>query len=296
MERAVEDGLHPMPDHNPYTDLPQAYQPEKNPEWAPEVANRDSEKHAPVEPVDFDDVSVCGRNDGEKIQPTNEKRILGMKRKTAIVSGVVILVAIIAIAIGVGVGVGVSGSDANGRAQSITSSNSTSSSAISSSSSPGTQYISNNSILSTSTMSQVASATSSRVVQTSGFSGMAEVLCPAINNTDVTIGNSKFEIRCGVHWPNNSPAENNNGTVQPVGSNGLAAYTLNECLQMCIDYNTNQTNPNPNQNGSGCLAVTFNANLTDSFSKYSQNCFLKDRPGIYDEAMYSTESAVLINT
>lgn len=304
MASKYEDGLHPV-EQGDYFNLPQVYHPEdsaievyqpaKGAENAPQAYSDEkatlgakvTDDHSAPEvvghPPDYDDHSAA--TDEKPAGTLAARRLLGMKRKTALMAGIVALIAMIAIAVGVGAGVGVSQHNKSIQAQAAQASSASSTSSS----------IPVNTATPTLTTTQVPSSTSSYPIQTSGFTGMAQVLCPSINNTDVSVGNSTFQVRCAVHWPNGSPAENNNGTVSEVGASGLAAYTLEECLQLCVDYNKNQTNVDPNQNGSGCLAVTFNANLTSSFSQYSQNCFLKDRPGVYDAAMDTTESAVLIS-
>lgn len=124
---------------------------------------------------------------------------------------------------------------------------------------------------------------------------MAEVQCPSTNTSVVLSGTSQFKVLCAVHWPGGEAAANNNGTVQDLGSQKLVAYSLKQCLDYCVQYN-NQLNRtvNPNESGSGCLAVTYNANLTAAMKTWSQNCWLKDREGVYNQARDTTESAVLL--
>lgn len=153
------------------------------------------------------------------------------------------------------------------------------------------------------TTTEKESSTSTQTVPsgvTSGFVGLAQIGCPSTNNTQIVYGDSVFQVQCAIHWPNGSPALNNNGTVRQVGSDTLATMPLEDCIAECVKYNDALaiigTPVDVDANGSGCLGVTFKGNLTYAFLNDEGNCFLKDRIGVYDSAKNTTESAVLIGT
>ena len=256
-------------DANPYTDLPEVCRLWQQAKSAPELApsHHDSKEAIAVSDGGVDSkLELAGSlsvGQEEKIPQVTEEasdKVLGYNKRT--VSKVFLLVIFVTIALVIGLGVGLTVGRAPSPTPSIT-------------------------VTPTSTTSAVA---------TSGTTGMAEVKCPGINNTRIAIGSSTFEVRCSVHWPTNSPAADGNGTVQQVGSRTLHAYTLEQCLQHCVDYNAQNPGTDANQDGSGCLTVTYNANLDQAYVQkdWTQNCWLKDRVGVYDSANSWTESALLL--
>lgn len=99
-----------------------------------------------------------------------------------------------------------------------------------------------------------------------------------------------------MHWITNAAALDGNGTVKAVGPSNLIAYTFEECLNYCTQYNGGLGNVvDPKVPGSGCLAVTFNGDIEHAIQQFNQTCFLKDRQGVYDSAQNTTESAILIS-
>lgn len=151
-------------------------------------------------------------------------------------------------------------------------------------------------ILSPSTATQSSQPSSTVSAVTSGHTGMAELDCPTSNNTVVRSGESIFQTLCALHWPNNSPAINGDGFVSQIGSNGIWAYSLEECLNSCVAYNSQPNiTVDPKRNGSGCLAITYLANLTNAITnQLLGNCLLKDRQGVYNPGRQTTESAILL--
>ncbi|KAK5958753.1 hypothetical protein OHC33_000596 [Knufia fluminis] len=281
-----ESGLHLNP--NPYTDLPQVYIHEPttkstSAESAPQLAPGHTDAPEVVARSSMNDNKGYGKSElaGPKTSTTtqedkvlleiehpnrqSQRRILGLRRKTFVLACVGIALAVLAISLGTGLGVSRNGTEDTG------------------------------------------------TVVTSGMTGMAEIKCPGINNTQITFdsngklvntsttttASSNFQVRCAVHYPEGRDAENGDGTVKNVGSEYLIAYTLEQCLGYCVEYN-NQTSRaasvDPDENGSGCLAVSYNANLTDALQveNYGRNCWLKDRVGTSKQAKGYTESAVLL--
>lgn len=165
----------------------------------------------------------------------------------------------------------------------------------------------------TTTQPTTTSSTSSAPV-TSGTTGLAQIDCPGVDATRIDTpsswtvanrttsityyGRTSFQIHCYKNWPANSDAANGNGTVHNYDGiwGSLIAYTLNQCLQYCADYNNQSANVDPNSSGSNCVGVTYNANLSDAIPRLgNSNCFLKDRMGTWNSAKSWTAGAVLLD-
>ncbi|KAI8721540.1 hypothetical protein NCS52_00295600 [Fusarium sp. LHS14.1] len=80
----------------------------------------------------------------------------------------------------------------------------------------------------------------------------------------------KFDMWCGIDAPYGTRTQDG-GTISDIA--GLIAYTLDDCLQACIQMR------NFNESGHGvrsCESVQFGARLKDHVAQYGSNCWLKD--------------------
>lgn len=162
--------------------------------------------------------------------------------------------------------------------------------------------------------SSTATKTNTSAPVTSGTTGMAKVDCPGVDGTRIdtpstwTIantsqtttfyGHTSFQIHCSKNWPVGSDAANGNGTVHNYDGiwGNLLAYTLEECLQYCADYNNQSAVVDISSSGSNCVGVTYIANLTDAIPRLGNgNCFLKDRVGNWSSAKSWTAGATLLD-
>ncbi|KAL2670124.1 hypothetical protein Neosp_015005 [[Neocosmospora] mangrovei] len=80
----------------------------------------------------------------------------------------------------------------------------------------------------------------------------------------------KFDMWCGIDAPYGTRTQDG-GTISDIA--GLIAYTLDDCLQACIQMR------NFNESGHGvrsCESVQFGARLKEYVAQYGSNCWLKD--------------------
>lgn len=89
-----------------------------------------------------------------------------------------------------------------------------------------------------------------------------------------------FSLFCGVDWPRGIEAADGNGTVGDLGRS--TKYTLDDCIETCIQYNKGDAAVVDSVDGGTCRAVVYQANLTAVYDGGQDgNCFLKDRIGRY---------------
>lgn len=186
-------------------------------------------------------------SDGKRDQPQNSalfppvpsrRRWCGLKARTALLlAGVVALVVIGAIVGGV---VGSLSTKSRSSSSADTPADTSNATATTPSSTPPTS----------STPTTTSSASPKQTT------GVLELNCPAINNSQYTTQGETFGIYCLTDFT-------------ATGGNIAQSFqdSINGCIESCATYNSNETNAD-----SLCQGLTFGANLT----RYAGgNCFLK---------------------
>ncbi|GAE00276.1 cytochrome P450 [Paecilomyces variotii No. 5] len=204
-------------------------------------------------------------------QPPPLPRICGMKKSTFwVVVGLML-----AVIVGAVVGGAVGGTVAHSNSTDITNSPSRETT------DPSSNHITSSASHSASSTTGTATASITSSAVTSGITGIAENPCPGANRTTITASSGTlFSLFCGVDWPRGIEAADGNGTVSDLGRS--TTYTLDDCIETCIQYNKGDLAVLDSVDTGTCRAVVYQANLTAVFDGgQGGNCFLKDRIGRY---------------
>jgi hypothetical protein len=114
--------------------------------------------------------------------------------------------------------------------------------------------------------------------------------CPAIDGkTYHSFAGPVFTTYCAANYENDGPSVNGSGTVKDIAA--LIAYSINDCMEMCVGYNSGRNNYG---SGETCAVVSFVANMSVWLSRYDGNCFLKSLVGpLMNSAAWVASAAIV---
>jgi hypothetical protein len=237
----------------------------------PEIANPVGQHNVPIGHVHGANDPIC---DG----PASEKTICGFQKATfCLLAALIIAVVTAAVAAGVGGSIAASKSR---QAQDLQNQLA----AFRSSSLPSP---------SPSSCSPASSSSSSSPLTLTGpvasSVSYVDIDCPAIHgNPYYSFYGPVFTTYCSTDYANGGPSANGNGTVRDIIA--LIAYSINDCMEMCVGYNRwNSYEP-----GERCAAVSFVADFRQWLSVFSGNCFLKSQVGFQNTLSGVASAAITV--
>ncbi|POS69990.1 hypothetical protein DHEL01_v211618 [Diaporthe helianthi] len=189
------------------------------------------------------------------------KRWCGVPKQKAVIIGSVVLLVIIGAVVGGVVGALVARNDDTSKSSIASDSSSASPTAgpSSTSSGPITSPATTTSSASTASTRPTSTSTSTSSAFPTPSNNILSLNCPAINDTQFTVGSSSFEVYCLTDF--RSGSSNIAQSLEP---------SINDCMGSCVNYNAVKENTD-----SPCQGLTFGADLR----RYGgANCFLKTGP------------------
>lgn len=224
------------------------------------------------QPLEYVSQVVAKPHETTEIEPSQDQSTHGKKRKILGLAPVhfalvtALLLVVLGAGIGVGVGIGMKKTNDN---HDSSSSGDTSNGASTFSSVPAITTPTPPSTLSSTTTKTTTSTPAP--IATSGTHGMAANSCNFTEHKVLSLQDrSLFAPYCFTDWP---PVGDGNDKVSDISY--ATAYTFEDCVQKCVDYNKDL------KTGKKCAALSYVANLTDSFEvkHLGGNCWLKDKRG-----------------